>query len=243
VVLCAAGLVSVFRAVALIVSTSQNMLWPVAVALAGLFPGCCGVAYCFLAVRVAGGSRLDLSVSVAASATLFVPYLLLGPFEIERGPAYTEALDQVPAGPLLGRVLYGAQMTALAAHSVLLGWVIVAGLRLRRSLPTRDEPGSRPARPSLGANLLLVFVGFVVGYLWNIGSVFLAEQLGLRGQMTSTEWGPMGGSNDALVVGVASLLFGMGLIGWQIWSRWRWWGLVAGGLAGLALSFVAVSVR
>jgi hypothetical protein len=214
------------------------MFWPVALAV--LFPGCCGVAYCFLAAGVARGSRPDLSVSVAVSAILFVPYLLLSPFEEERIPAYTEAINQVPAGPLLDRLLYGAQMTAIAAHSVLLGWIILAGHRLLRSMTGREGPAAHPSRPPLWANLLLVFVGLVVGYGWNVCWVLLADLLGLRGQKTRAEWGPAGGSNDALIVGLASLLLSGGLVGWQSLSRWRCWGLVAAALAGMALTFVFV---
>lgn len=233
----AAGMVSIFRGLALIVSSLENMFWPVVIVAALLFPGGCGLLYCLLARRVAQGRRAELTAIVVASVILFVPYLLLGPFEAEKTMAYKWTLDKTPNGPLLDWLLYGAQVIALIVHGILLAWIVVAGLRLRKALSSIAESGtSSPARPALLANLLLILVGIVVGYLWTLGWFFLGDALGLRGRMTSSDWGMQSGENDEQLAGFIVVLSSGAVIACHLLFRWRWWGLTAGILAGLVVS-------
>jgi hypothetical protein len=227
---------------ALIVSSAEDLFWPVAIAVALLFPIGCGFVYCLLARGVARGSRTDLNVIVVVSAVLFVPYLLLGFIEAERTMAYDEAIKKFPIGHLLDLLLYGVQLTALFVHAALLVWIVWAGIRARRAMAGTIESGSAAShRPSLWANLLLVLVGILAGYLWTLVGFFLSEQLGLRGQMHPTEFGGHFGEKDKQVVSLIVFLSAAAIIVSNLLFRWRWWGISAGVLTGLALSFIALT--
>jgi hypothetical protein len=238
----AAGIVSVFRGLALIASSTENLYWPVAVAIALLFPVGCGLVYCWAAPRVARGSRADLTVIVVASAILLVPFLLLGMLESERTVAYDNAKGQIPSGHLLDQLLWGAQMTAVIVHIILLLWIIVAGIRVRRGMADDTGTGSPVSnRPSLWANLLLALVGILGGYGWALVAFFIGDWLGLRGQLHRTEFGSAWGEKDAQLAGLVALLSAGALIIANVLFRWRWWGPTAGVLLGLALSFAALT--
>jgi hypothetical protein len=233
-VIFAAGIISVFRGLALIVASYGNMYGPVVIAVALFFPVGCGLGYCWLAWRIRRGNRTDLTVIVVASAILFLPSLALG-FLIEV--------------TVLGQLLYVAQAIAVIVHQVLLGWIVYAGIRLLGAM-TAHAAGIRhvtgPGTPdigqvSLGANLLLMLVGLVVGFSWTLGCFLLGDHLELRGPKSRLEWGSEVGKYDDWLAAIIVLLSASVFIAFHLLSRRRWWGVMLGFLAGLTLGFIALT--